>query len=92
MYLSKLEDFTTTLPVLHLNNFVACVAGAKGEGKGEGEKCESSLSPIPPLFPFLPIPYAFSTPAMQANNFGDFLLLQMGVINKLCIKKDWKDT
>ena len=86
MYLSKLEDFTTTLPVLHLNNFVACVAGTKGEGK---EKSAKALSPqSPSLFLFLPIPYALSTPAMQANNFGDFLLLQMGVINKLCIKKD----
>ena len=56
MYLSKLEDFTTTLPVLHLNNFVACVAGAKGEGKGEGEKCESSLSPIPLPFSLPPYP------------------------------------
>ena len=31
-------------------------------------------------------------PAMQANNFGDFLVLHMGVINKFCIAKDWKDS
>ena len=62
------------------------------KGEGEGEKGEDSLSQSPSLFPFLPIPYPLLTPAVQANNFGDFLVLQMGVINKLCITKDSKDS
>ena len=36
MSLSKLEDFTTTFTVLYLNNFVACMAGAKRGGGGGG--------------------------------------------------------
>ena len=57
------------------------------------EKSVKALSPQSSLlFPFLPIPYPLLTPATQANNFGDFLVLQMGVINKLCITKDSKDS
>ena len=54
MSLSKLEDFTTTFTVLYLNNFVACVAGAKrgGGGGGRGRKARKLSLPNPP--PFFP--------------------------------------
>ena len=52
MSLSKLEDFTTTFTVLYLNNFVACVAGAKRGGGGGGRKAwKLSLPNPPPFFP-----------------------------------------
>ena len=48
--LSKLEDFSTTLTVLCLNNFVACVVGAKRGGGGR-KALKLSLPNPPPFFP-----------------------------------------
>ena len=47
-----------------INKLIACVAGAKREGGGGGEKLSSTpfeacYAPPPPFFPFLPIPYPF---------------------------------
>ena len=38
---------------------LACVAGKKGEGRRGEERGGRKASPIPLLFPFLPIPYPF---------------------------------
>ena len=54
--------------------YLACAAGAKRWGEGEGEKCESKrvpypLSPISLPFPLPPHPLPLSTPVTQATPY-----------------------